>query len=181
MIIDTSQSRNNRRGQTLIEALMALSVITMGFLGIFALLSKSFFFNRVISDQLTATYLASEGVEVAKNLIDHDVYSGAAWGNCFVGYVNGNGTADLALDNTTVDCGTLTTYASTMRLQFDPATNVYSYRTTAGSVATGFSRDVRVALASSSNEITVSGIVTWDTGPLTSRSIMLEDHFYKWR
>jgi type II secretory pathway pseudopilin PulG len=170
---------SGQRGQTLIEALMALSVITMGFLGIFALLSKSFFFNRVISDQLTATYLASEGVEVAKNLIDHDVYSGAAWGSCFAGSrnLNGNGVGEFALDSASVDCAAR--WDPTMRLQFDPATNAYSYRTTAGSVATGFSRDVRVAL--SGNEITVAGIVTWDTGPLTARSIMLEDHFYKWR
>jgi hypothetical protein len=174
-------SKFSRRGQTLIEAMIALSVITMGFLGIFALLSKSFFFNRTITDQLTASYLASEGVEIAKNLIDHDVYSKAAWGSCFASYLNGVGTAELAIDNTSVDCAKLAVYSPAMRLQFDPATTSesYSYRVTAGSAATNFSRDVRVAL--NGDEITVTSIVRWDTGPVTGRSVLLEDHFYKWR
>ena len=166
-----------RRGQTLIEALIALSVITMGFLGIMALLSKSFFYNRTITDRLTASYLASEGVEIAKNLIDHDGYAKLGWGNCFAGHMNGGGVGDFAFDDTSVDC--TAAYASNMRLQLDPTTHAYTYQTTAGSVATAFSRDVRVALVG--DEITVASIVTWDTGPLTSQSVRLEDHFYKWR
>jgi type II secretory pathway pseudopilin PulG len=177
--LQTKTSR--RRGQTLIEALIALSVITMGFLGIMALLSKSFFYNRTITDQLTASYLASEGIEIAKNLIDHDVFSGAAWGSCFTANtsaMNGNNVGDFALDDASIDC--LRGYSSGMFLQFDPATNAYRYGITAGSSATGFSRDVRVALTGA-NEITVTSIVRWDTGPVTGRSVVLEDHFYKWR
>ena len=170
---------SSRRGQTLIEALIALSVITLGLLGILALLAKSFFYNRTISDQLTATYLASEGVEVAKNLIDHDVASGAAWNSCFAPYENAAGVAQLALDYTSTDCGSLNLYAPGDVLQFDGTTDRYSYHVTAGSSPTGFSRDVVVKAAG--DQITVNSVVTWSTGPITSQSINLEDHFYKWK
>lgn len=169
----------SRKGQTLIEALIALSVVTMGFLGIAALLSKSFFYNRVISDQLTATYLASEGLEVAKNLIDHDLFSNVGWGACFAPHENGNGVAELALDYTASDCTNIQNYVANMPLQFDPATNLYSYHVAAGSVASQFSRDVRVTVQGP--QISVQSIVAWSTGPVTSRSVILEDHFYHWR
>jgi hypothetical protein len=163
----------------LIEATLALSVVTIGLLGIITLLSKAFFYHRVVSDQLTATYLASEGVEVAKNLIDHDVYSGAAWGACFAPYESAGGVANLALDYGTTDCGTLQSYSAGLFLRFDPTTNMYSYRATAGSAVTNFSRDVRVQ--ANGAELTVHSIVTWSTGPITSESVDLEDHFYDWR
>ncbi len=163
-----------RRGQTLIEALLALSMITISFMGIMSLLSKSFFYNRVVADQLKATYLASEGIELAKSFIDHDLFAQTGWGNCF------NGGTDYEIDYTMNGCNDLlpiTVPATPLR--FDPATNKYSYQVTAGSTNSNFSRDVRVTV--SGDEIIVKSIVTWSTGPVTSQSINLEDHFYNWR
>src|SRR6185369_4698812 len=81
---------DRRSGQSLIEAIIAITLLTIGFLGIARLLSQSLFFTKVVSDQTTATYLAAEGIEIVKNLIDHDVYMqlhnpplGPGWGNCF--------------------------------------------------------------------------------------------------
>ena len=163
--------------------MLALGVVTIGLLGIFTLLSKSFFYDRDITDQLTATYLASEGVEVAKSLIDSDMYSGAVWGSCFRPYENAAGVADLELDYLTTDCGSLTPYSPSAPtpLRFDPkiGEDEYGYAAVAGSVPTIFFRDVRVA--QNGAEITVSSIVTWSTGPITNQSLVLEDHFYYWR
>jgi Tfp pilus assembly protein PilW len=175
--------KNPRRGQTLIEALLALGVITMGLLGIMALLSKAFFYDREVSDRLTATYLASEGIEVAKNLIDHDMYSGAGWGACFESNPSwnsngGGGFASLSPDYTTTDCASIPAYSGAPLL-FDPATNRYGYSQTAGWAATAFTREVRVSL--SGDQITVQSIVRWNTGPITGESVDLEDHFYDWR
>ena len=55
--------------------MVAITVLTVGFLGISSLLSQSLALNRVTTNEITATYLASEGIEIAKNLIDHDVYA----------------------------------------------------------------------------------------------------------
>ena len=161
------RSKTGRAGQTLLEALIALSVVTMGFLGLVSLLSKSFFYDRVTSDQLTATYLASEGVELAKNLIDHN-----AWGTCFV-------SGDFQLDYTTENCNTIQNYNGNVILQFDPTADRYSYHSTPNSLATAFARRIRVTVQG--DEIAVQSIVTWSTGPITSQSVNLEDHFYNWR
>jgi Tfp pilus assembly protein PilV len=37
---------HSRRGQTLVEALVALSILTVGFVGVVVLLTKSFQLNR---------------------------------------------------------------------------------------------------------------------------------------
>jgi hypothetical protein len=169
------QSKKGCSGQTLIEAMIALSVATTAFLGITTFLSKSFFYHRVTSDNLTATYLASEGIELAKNLIDHDVYSGKAWGTCF-----GSGSSDVQLDYTINDCSSLQGYNSNVPLRFDPTTERYSYHATPNSVATGFARLIRVATPHP-GEIDVQSVVTWSSGPVASQSIKLEDHFYDWR
>ena len=62
-------------GQTLLEVMMALFVLTSGFLGILSLLAQSIFLSKTVGNETIATYLAAEGVEVAKNLLDHDVYA----------------------------------------------------------------------------------------------------------
>jgi type II secretory pathway pseudopilin PulG len=68
-----------RSGQSLVEVLVAMSVLTIGFLGTIALLSRSFALNRLVSDRNVATYLAAESIEVAKNLIDANIVNGDAW------------------------------------------------------------------------------------------------------
>ena len=174
-----SHPRVSRRGQSLIEAMIALSVLTAGFMGIATLLARSFFLNRVISDRITANYLAVEGLEIAKNLIDHDVYESASgdpsffWGKCF------SSTGDVQLDYTTTGCGTLTAFVIPGNpLMLNPTTHLYGYNP-AGAVATYFTREVRVVEAG--NEITVDSIVRWSTGAAVNQSIDLENVFYNWQ
>ena len=69
-------SLHSHRGQTLVEALVALSILTVGFVGIVTLLTKSFQLNRTTSNDTQATYLAAEGIEIAKTSINYDVYYG---------------------------------------------------------------------------------------------------------
>lgn len=157
--------------------MIAISLLTVGFLGIFSLLSRSLFLNRVIANETTATYLAAEGVELAKNLIDHDVYSGLAatgqpiWGaaGCF----GGNGTYQL--DYTATVCPP-PLFNAGVPLKFDPATHLYGY---AGSVTSPFTRRIRITTPNP-NEIVVGVTVMWSTGPIVTQSINVEDHFYNW-
>ncbi|MGC9599321.1 MAG: hypothetical protein ABSE18_02965 [Minisyncoccia bacterium] len=172
----------DRKGQSLLEAMIALGVLMTGFLGIMTLLSQSFFLSRTTSDRLTATYLASEGIELAKNLIDHDVYAGNGWGACFAIPVGGSG--DYEVDYATLTQGQSCPPAAYggRHLIFDQTAHLYGYNFSNAAddlVVTGFTRDVRVAVpaASQGNEIVVTSIVGWPNG----QTIMLEDHFYNWR
>ena len=173
----------SKKGQSLIEAMAALSVLTVGFLGIISLLSKSFFYGRDVSDTMKATYLASEGIEIAKNLIDHDVTvasegGGGGWGSCF----GSNGTFEL--DYATLDCNELKrNIVGGDPLFFDPTNNLYGYvadgSVSSGATPTNFIRLIRVK--GDENEITINSIVTWSTGPITNQSINAEDEFYNWK
>jgi type II secretory pathway pseudopilin PulG len=175
-----SFSINSRRGQTLVEALVALSILTVGFVGVVTLLSKSFQLNRTTSNDTRATYLAAEGIEVAKNLIDHDVYeqlsgnSNYSWGSCFdlgsgqVGYYE--------LDYNTTVCPARSLYPLSDPLYFSSNTNLFSYNTLGGT-KTNFVRDIEVT--NNGDALDVRSTVKWTDGG-QSNTITLEDDFYNW-
>ncbi len=181
-------SHASRGGQSLVEAMMALSVLTLGFLGMVSLLSKSLVLTRVVSDQATATYLAEEGIEIAKNLIDHDVWAHHAnpavtgWGTCFFE----DSLTDVELDYTTTNCSSLKVFSLGNPLLFDPVTNLYGYHFPASDdpVSTGFTREIKVSEGDYNGteyaEITVDSKVRWSTAGV-NQSLDLEDHFYDWK
>jgi Tfp pilus assembly protein PilV len=162
----------SRKGQSLIEAMIALGVLTTGFLGIISILSKSFFYERMISDTMTATYLASEGIEVVKNIIDNAALN-SEWGSCF-----SNGNYNYEVDYTST-CDNLNTYSASDYLSFDSNTGLYSYSYDSSLPKTNFSREIKIA--KNGDEITVNSIVNWNSGILTNQSITMEDHFYNWQ
>ena len=183
---------HSRRGQTLVEALVALSILTMGFIGIISLLSRSFQLNRTASDDTQATYLAAEGIEVAKSIIDYDVYSAFAtdpnnigWG-CSFGLTPGAPPTDFALAYDT-NPGLCPAEPQTVaqvgdKLYFDSNADAgagfYTYNNFYTS--TDFTRDVYLSTPlNSPNEIDVRSVVTWTNGPL-SNTITLQDSFYNW-
>src|ERR1700677_3574060 len=164
--------RSARSGQTLIEVMIALFVLTAGFLGILSLLSQSIFLSKTVSNETVATYLASEGIELAKNMTDHDIYqyldtpSFGGWGGgSFDPTFPTSG--DYQLDDTTCvgvgydrPCGEASIYSGAP-LRFDPTTDLYTY---GGPDVTPFTRRIRVSVVSAS-EMVVDSIVSWNTGP----------------
>lgn len=156
--------RESFAGQIIIESVVATSVLVVGFLGLFALLARSFYLSRIVQDNYAATYLAAEGIEVVKNIVDHNVVSGLPWNS---GFANGDYE---------VEYGSASLAASANRtLSFDSSANVYRY---AGNVRTSFRRLMRINLASQ-NELRVNSIVSWNTG-LFQSSVNLEDRFFNW-
>ena len=162
-------------GQSIVEVIVGLSLIVVGLSAAVTLLSQAFFINKNLENQTIGTYLAAEGIEIAKNLIDHDVYANLAgtrnpgWGNCF-----GGGVADVELDYLSTSCP-LQPYNANDMLYYDPGTHMYSYTDNGNSVKTIFNREVRVKTLG--NEIIVNSIVTWQQGG-GSYNVNLEDHFY---
>jgi len=69
--------RNNltQAGQSMVEAMVAMSIIVVGLLGVFTLSSNSISLNRVAADRYIAVNLASEGIELVKNLIDNNEWN----------------------------------------------------------------------------------------------------------
>jgi hypothetical protein len=156
--------------------MVAITMLTVSFLGISVLLSKSLAVNRVTANDVTATYLASEGIEITKNLIDHDVYAGYAhqgngWGSCFLA------TQDFEVEYSTNDCRTLVSFGNGGHvLLYDASAHLYNYE---NGTPTIFTREIRV-VPTGSYEVTVIAIVSWSGLNGAPGNISLEDHFYKW-
>jgi hypothetical protein len=189
-----------RSGQSIIEALIALSILMVGLMGVLALLSRSLSLQRVTSDNAKATYLAAEGVEVAKSLIDYNVYYGVAqndetdgWNgaltDCFDFLPGGSNTYEL--DFMTTDCASLAPAsigagqdgALCTSTDGNGVTNYYDCddpEMPPGYRSTDFSRLVTIKRSSDGNSIDVVSRVTWSTGGFTDQNVTLEDTFYNW-
>ncbi len=160
-----------RTGQALIEVLVAISILTVGFLGIVTLLSHALALNRVVSDNYTGTYLAAEGIEIAKNIIDANHFNGKSWN---AGLQNGNFEVDYSSQNLN------TAYDPSHTLFFDPRTKLYGYQQNPGAVQTTFVRRVGITLIGQ-EEVQVDSEVQWVTRGGGQFGVTLEDHFYNWR
>ncbi|HVO28702.1 MAG TPA: hypothetical protein VMT81_01840 [Candidatus Paceibacterota bacterium] len=177
--------RQPSSGQTIVETVVALAAVTVGLLGILGLLSQSIFISKNVSTDTTATYLAAEGIEIAHNLVYHDVYEnlagfGTGWGTCFL-----QGTHQDEIDYTTTNCPAIHSYSASDPdyLEYNPTLHRYLYQyddTTGGGSPTIFTRDITVSQNSVTAPIVVRSTVWWNIGLPTQQSIMLEDTFYNW-
>jgi len=172
-----------RKGQALLESIVAISVLVVGLLATISLLNRSLGISRVVSDNLTATYLAAEGVEIVKNIIDTNGLADRTW------YDFGPCTSDTF--GVTRACAAQ--WKDTELRFFDPAQSlylntspvdenlkIYSYENLSGSETTPFRRRIEVTLVNSV-ELKVNSKVFWTTRGGGSYMVDLEDHFFNWR
>lgn len=158
-------------GQLMLEAMIAVTIAVMGILGFLTLLSNSVGLNRVVTDQYIGNYLAAEGIEVVKNIIDNNGKAGRPWndglasGGCF------------EVDYKTLTMGSSVAGCTANPLKFDSTEGTYSYQS---GTDTPFSRIITVNPLRLGNEVDVNSKVSWKTrgGSFTA---VAEDHFFNWR
>jgi type II secretory pathway pseudopilin PulG len=158
----------NQSGQAIIESIVAISLVTVGLLGILTMLSRSIAFNRNVTNKFVATYLAAEGIEVVKNVEDANFTGGDLWNQ----YLDTDGDYEVSYDST----GPTIAPAAGQELLFDDSTGIYGY--VAGDPS-GFVRTVEIT-NNPPYEIMVLSRVEWsDKGE--AKNVELEDHFFNWR
>ncbi len=156
----------DKRGYILIEAIIGISIAIIGILGILGLLSRSASLNRVVADQFIGNYLAIEGIEITKNLIDANIIQQRPWNS---GFNTGSFEVDYSSLNLEPNQG--------RRILLDPVNKRYSYQM---GNETNFTRTLYVELLSS-EEIKVNSVVKWTTRGSGRFEVNLEDHFFNWR
>jgi len=166
------------KGQLLVESMIGIGIALVGLLGILGLISSSASINRVVSQQLIGNYLAAEGIEITKNIIDADWMKDGVWNNDY--FDSGNFEIDYNTKTLKPDepFPTSARLASDQLLLFDLATNLYNYQVGNG---TPFKRTIKTELISGGNEIKVNSIVAWNTRGGANFSVNLEDHFFNWK
>jgi len=68
-----------KQGFTLLEVLISLTIITVGVVGVFALVQQTISLLPVSEQRLAASYLVQEGMEIIRNLRDTNIIKGEAW------------------------------------------------------------------------------------------------------
>lgn len=156
----------NNKGYILIEAIIGISIAIIGILGILGLLSRSASLNRVVADQFIGNYLAIEGIEITKNLIDANIIQQRPWN---YGFNTGSFEVDYSSLNLEPN--------QDRRILFDSINKRYNYQT---GTQTNFARTVNIELIGS-EEIKVNSVVKWTTRGSGKFEVNLEDHFFNWR
>lgn len=167
-------SDTRTKGYLLIEAMVAMGVLMSGVLGIFALMSQSIKLTRVIDDQYVATYLAAEGVELVKNLLDanaSNINSGRPWNA--LGFAS-NGCYEVDVFVEELDAAPVVACpdggVTPLRLS---GGSEYQYQ--AGN-STPYVRTVAIEPIGTVG-VRIVSTVKWRGG---SSSVSLEDKFYNW-
>lgn len=80
-------------GFTIMEAVLAIFVLTIGVIGAYSVISQTIFASSLNQSRLTAYYLAQEGIEIVRNIRDGNWLQGESWNN-------GLGVGDYEADYT---------------------------------------------------------------------------------
>ena len=164
----------NTRGFTLIETLVAITILVTAIAGPLTIASKGLTSAILGRDQFIASFLAQEGIEFIRQKRDTNSLANPSsnWltgldlctaGNCMVDPKNDAISA----------CPSGTCSA----LRRD-TTGFYTYDLTG--VETPFTRTVRVTPNANGYEATVTSVVSWRTGPF-SRQVSVEENMFDWQ
>ena len=165
------------KGFTLVETLIAISILVLAVTGAFSAAHSGMTSALYSKDQITAFYLAQEGIEQIRNLRDQNSLTSSNWMN---GIANPGNPCEIgftcyvdALSDTTplIRCsGT----CPNLRMNTN---GFYSYDS---GTDTRFRREVRITTING-NEVVVESTVFWSKGLLVDRSFTAREHLFNWQ
>ncbi len=156
----------NNAGFTLVEALVSLLILSIALTAVFHILTVSIGDAELIKNNFIASGLVQEGMEVTRNIRDHDWYAGSPFGTSIpdgIYRVQWNSQALLAL-------------GSNPPLKKDSGNGLINYDTGNDTV---FKRTVTISTVSGVEKRVVVS-VTWDERG-RPRSVSAEDHLCNWK
>lgn len=171
----------NQRGFTLIETLVAITVIMTAIGGPLYAIQQTLRMSQNSRDQLVASSLAQEGVEFVRAIRDNNYLyilefseSGRSW---LYGLDGSGGSVNCLTSDCVVD-PTQNTVSRSISPLYLSTTSLYNQ--SGSGTQTGFTRTVRLApVAGSSTEIRVTVRVEWTNrgGP---QNVTITDYLHNW-
>jgi prepilin-type N-terminal cleavage/methylation domain-containing protein len=155
-----------RKGFTLVEAMVAISILSLAITGPLVIAQKGIASAIYARDQITAFYLAQEAVEYVRDVRDTNRITKSAWLNGLSSCVDNGGGQRCTIDVRTSTVAACPSNICT-QISFDPATGFYGYGAGAGN-ASQFTRTVSIdsrgdTTNSPAKEAVISVSISWNT------------------
>ena len=167
------------------ETLVAITILTLSITFGVSVAADSFFYTGYSKDELTASYLAQEGLEAMRAKRDGNILAGSAWD---LGFNECTTPAGCVIDGydpnlTTFDCSTGVPDCGKVYRNGDEDKQFF-YSLPGASYAPASPEDTKftriVMVTSIANEVIVSSVVRWKTKGGTDRIIDLRQTLTDW-
>lgn len=174
------------QGFTLVETLIAISVLMIAITGPLTLAGRGLHATVVAKDQDSAFYLAQDAIEYIRWVRDTNKLRSAGW---LVGLENCTSAAGTtacyinSLAHVVSSCGAATCPTA---INYDSTNNYYTYSTGSGIQPSIFTRTVRITDvpcggSACTDEKAVTVIVSWrDQGSIV-RSVTVRENIFSWQ
>jgi len=156
----------SKQGFSLIETIVAISIMLIGIVGLYALVP---FYLKVVAvnkDRFVASQLAREGIEFVRNIRDSNLLAGNNWNDNLTGCVSG-----CQMDYN--DDAGLSGYTG-MSLRIDPS-GFYKYE---GGLITKYKRKITITSTDPNKELNVEVEIF---GLMDSAVFKAVEIIYNWR
>lgn len=175
------------RGFTLVETLVAVFILTVAIVSPMSIASQALSSARYAKEQVTAFYLAQEGIELARNIRDNNVLSVVTWNEGTLGSsASGSETFCYLVSGCEIEAKDLAVSScigSCDPLSIDTTTGIYTY-SSVNTTPTAFTRTIKLQKLSGTSqpEIRVLSTVSWSNGSTGGdRIFTITDNFLNWQ
>lgn len=189
-----NMTKTTVRGFTLIEAMVAVTILTLSIAGPLYTANSAIVASMIARDQLTASYLAQEGIEYVRALRDYEYLaayhlggasvSADAWSN-FLTRIEAkclsplSCTLDPVLRGMGYGSGFSVEVFSGNEPLFLTLSNIYTQQNLSESVKTSFTRTIQVVHISATDERIISTVSWWYHS--TQHFVTVYDHLTPWQ
>lgn len=189
---DINKLSSRPRGFTLLETMVAVSLLAVAIVAPMSLTAQSLASAYYARDQITAFYLAQEGLEVVRNIRDNNILQNSQSTSGTVNLLNGIPittpfTVDATVAYTAINPPP-TCSGTCAPLKTDGV--LYNYT---ASIPTQFTRTLTACYVHApppidtggcnstfSDEIKITVTVTWKTGNIQQRTVSVSENLYRW-
>ena len=158
-------------GFTLVETLIAITVLISAIVGPMVIVQKSLSSANFSKDQITAFYLAQEAIEYIRNKRDENTLSGLSWTNGLSDCIGKKCAVD-AVNETLSQCSD-----NCPNLLFDTTNSFYGYNPDWKN--SKFNRSIEIKNVNS-DELSVNVIISWKSG-VFMKNFSVRENIFNWQ